>query len=199
VTAEEQQTGDAVDGLREALKSVAVALKESGASFALAGGYAAWAHGSPEPLHDVDFLVRPEDAAELSAELQRAGFEVVDPPEDWLFKVRLHGVVVDIIHRASGSTVDEALAAAADLEVLSVVMPVLSATDVTTQKLLALDEHSCDLSSILSTARALREQVDWSVVRHRVSGAPFAETALFLLERLDILHLPDATPDSSAI
>ena len=52
-----------LEGLREALKVVGVALKESGLAFALAGGYAAWVHGSPEPLHDVDFLVRPQAAA----------------------------------------------------------------------------------------------------------------------------------------
>ena len=51
------------DGLREALKRVAVALKESGAPFALAGGYAAWARGGPEPEHDVDFAIAEADAA----------------------------------------------------------------------------------------------------------------------------------------
>jgi hypothetical protein len=52
--------------LREALKLVAVALKEGDAPFALAGGYALWARGGPEPNHDVDFVVAEEDAARVA-------------------------------------------------------------------------------------------------------------------------------------
>src|SRR3954451_15614352 len=145
-----------LDALREGLKRVAVALKETGVPFALAGGYAAWAHGSPEPLHDVDFLVRPEEAARIIDELDRRGLEIEQPPEDWLFKVRVDGVVVDVIHRATGSSVQELLDAAEELAVLSVRMPVLSATDVATEKLLAMDEHYCDLGALLPSLRALR-------------------------------------------
>jgi hypothetical protein len=179
-----------LERLRDGLKRVAVALKESGHAFALAGGYAAWVHGSPEPLHDVDFVVREEDEPEVIESLRRQGFEVERPAEDWLFKVRLDGAVVDVLHRAQGGTVEEMLAAAGDASVLSVVMPVLSATDVTTEKLLALDEHYCDLSAILPTLRAMREQVDWQEVRRRTTARPFAEAVLFLLERLEIVEPP---------
>ena len=58
--------------LREALKLVAVLLKESEVSFALAGGYALWARGAPEPHHDVDFVV-PEQDRERVAELESEG------------------------------------------------------------------------------------------------------------------------------
>jgi hypothetical protein len=177
-----------LEALRDGLKRVAVALKEAGASFALAGGYAAWAHGSPEPLHDVDFLIRAEDASWVAEELRRRGLEVDEPAEDWLFKVRVDGAVVDVIHRAQGSSVAQMLGAAEELPVLSVWMPVLSATDVTTEKLLALDEHYCDLSMILPTLRALREQVDWQQVRRRTCDAPFAQAVLFLLERLGVIE-----------
>jgi hypothetical protein len=72
-------------------------------------------------------------------------------------------------------------------QVLSVRMPVVVATDVVTEKLLALDEHYCDLAAVLPSMRALREQVDWDEVRRRTVGAPFAETVLFLLERLAVV------------
>ena len=177
-----------LERLHEGLKLVGVALKESGLPFALAGGYAAWVHGSPEPLHDVDFLVRPEDAAAVAEELAQRGLDIEKPAEDWLFKVRVQDSVIDVLHRTQGTTtVDDMLAAAGDVSVLSVEMPVLSATDVTTEKLLALDEHYCDLAAILPTMRALREQVDWPEVRRRTEGRPFAETVLFLLERLDVI------------
>jgi hypothetical protein len=183
-----------LERLRDGLKRVAVALKESGQAFALAGGYAAWVHGSPEPLHDVDFLIREQDEPQVVEALRGQGLEVEHPAEDWLFKVRLDGAVVDVLHRTQGGTVDEVLAAARELSVLSVVMPVLSATDVTTEKLLALDEHYCDLSEILPTLRALREQVDWPEVRRRTADRPFAEAVLFLLERLDIIEPSGSGP-----
>jgi hypothetical protein len=178
---------DDLNGFREGLKRVAVVLKESGLPFALAGGYAAWARGAPEAGHDVDFLVPPEESSRARDELARRGLDVRQPPEDWLFKVDTDGVTVDVIHRTSGTPLGDALARATETEVLSVRMPVLTATDVTTEKLLAMDEHYCDFGGLLPTVRALREQVDWDEVRRRSAGHAFAEAFLFLVERLDVL------------
>jgi hypothetical protein len=178
------------DALREGLKRVAVALKDAEVPFALAGGYAAWALGGPEPSHDVDFLVAEEDVGRTKDELGRRGLEVYQPPEDWLFKVRCDGVTIDVLHRGSGRPLADALNAATEQEVISVRMPVMGATDLVTQKLLALDEHYCDFGTILPVARALREQVDWAAVREWTAGSPFAEAALFLFERLDVVEPP---------
>jgi hypothetical protein len=175
------------DALREALKHVAVCLKETGLPYALTGGYAAWAHGAPENAHDVDFLVRPEDVDDIVAAVTEQGLEVVAAPEDWLVKVRSHGVVVDLIHRANGFDPGEGIGRAVDLPVLSVRMAVLAPTDLVTEKLLALDEHYCDLSMVLPTLRALRERVDWERVRERSAGSPFAEATIYLLERLGVI------------
>lgn len=175
--------------LREALKRVATALKETGVHFALMGGYAAWVRGGPEPDHDVDFLIRPEDADKVAGWLAEKGFQVVQPPEDWLFKVFTDDSMVDIIYRAGGALdVTPALERSTSLEVVSVRMPVLAATDLVEQKLSVLGERYCDLGAVLGVARALREQVDWVEVRERVAGNPFAEVALILLERLDIIE-----------
>ena len=172
---------------QEALKRVAVSLKQSGVPFALAGGYAAWAHGGPEPDHDVDFVVCLDDAEQAYAALEDAGLRVEQPPEDWLFKVFTDGTMVDVVHRLNSSPVDTTVLDRADeQEVLSIVMPVLSATDVLTSKLNALEEHYCDYSKLLPVARALREQVDWDRVRRDTEGNDFAATGLFLLDRLGI-------------
>jgi hypothetical protein len=175
------------DALREGLKRVGVALKSSELPYALAGGYAAWALGGPEPSHDVDFLIAAEDVEQAKDELARSGLKVDQPPEDWLFKVHCDGVTVDVLHRGSGRPLADALADARVQEVLSVEMSVLAATDVLIHKLLALDEHYCDLSTLLAVSRALREQVDWTEVRRWTTGYPFAEAVLFLLERLDVI------------
>lgn len=173
--------------LREGLKQVAVTLKELERPFALSGGYAGWVHGAPEPDHDVDFLVLPQDAPEAAAALLDQGLDVRQPPEDWLFKVAFDGAVIDVIHRATGSAVRDILARAEQLSVLSVIMPVVAPTDLCIERLLALDEHYCNYAALLPCARAVRERVDWSRVRRAVAGHPFAEAFVYLLERLDIV------------
>ncbi|WP_432520836.1 nucleotidyltransferase family protein [Kineococcus sp. SYSU DK006] len=173
---------------RTALKRVAVALKGSGVPFALAGGYAAWVHGAPEPVHDVDFDVRPQDAGRVAEHLREQGFTVEQPPEDWLFKVLSDGVLVDVLHRGGGAPVDDALLArAVVVEVLSVEMPVIAPTDVVTHKLCAFDEHTCDFAPALRVTRSIRESVDWEQVRERTAGRPFAEAFLHLLGLLDVV------------
>ena len=183
MAAEEQEN------LREALKQVAVALKQIGVPFALVGGYAVWARGGPEPDHDVDFMVADEDASTAAEKLAEAGFQVVQPPEDWLFKVFTEDVMVDVIYRDSGTPAQRAVVQDADeIEVLSVLMPVLSGTELLVQKMNAMDEHSCDFGRLLPVARALREQVDWKRARSETDHNDFAAAFLFLIERLSIIE-----------
>jgi hypothetical protein len=178
---------DAPD-LREALKTVAVALKRSGMPFALMGGYAVWARGGPEPDHDVDFLIADEDADQVAQFLADEDLDVVQPPEDWLFKVFTDGAMVDIIHGPVGGPVHrDEVERATPMEVLSVRMPVLEATELVVHKLAALDEHYCDVAQLLPVLRALREQVDWERVERETADNDFAAMVLFLLRRLSIV------------
>ena len=179
---------------REALKRVAVALKQAGVRFALGGGYAAWAHGAPEPLHDVDFVVAEQEAEQARGALSAAGLRVEQPPEDWLFKVFTEGTMVDVVHRLNGVPVDDTIMdRAAEQEVLSIPIPVLAATDVLVTKMNALTEHECDYSKLLPASRALREQVDWERLRSETSGNDFAVAFLVLLDRLGVLPSPAAS------
>lgn len=171
--------------MRTALRRTAGVLKQSGLRFALCGGYAFWARGAPEPDHDVDFIVAEHDVEQAAADLAKAGLAVRRPAEDWLFKVDTDGVVVDVLHRAAGD-IDALLDRAEQIEVLSVEMPVLTATDLMTTKLCSLSEHFCDFSGLLAAARAVREQIDWDAVREAVAGNDFAVAFLFLTDRLNI-------------
>lgn len=173
--------------MRAVLVEVAVALKESGLPFALTGGYAAWAHGGPEPSHDVDFLVRAEDSAKVADALAERGLLVNDPVEDWLFKVHVGDVLVDVLHRTNHQAPGDALRRSGPVQVDSVEVPVLAPTDVVGEQLLALDERYCDYSNVLPTLRALREKLDWPELARRAAGRPFAEAALFLAERLRLV------------
>ncbi len=179
---------DVRENVRDLLKRTAVALKEGEVPFALCGGYAAWMRGAPEPDHDADFLVPAAEAERAAKALADAGLQVVDPAEDWLFKVVRDDVFVDVLWRTCGRPVELDLIDRADvLPVLSVQMPVLAATDVVVTKLMALDEHYCDFGRMLPVARALREQVDWPRVEREVADNDFAVVFLHLLGRLGVV------------
>lgn len=192
-------SGRDVRALLEALKSVAVALKEQSVPFALAGSYAVYARGGPHSRHDVDFVITEEDAPRVRQGFVKRGMTVVDPPEDWLFKIDEQGVQVDIIFRLASGPIDDDLLARADvLTVDSVRMPVLSATDLLLSKLGALGEHHCDLAPILTLVRSLREQINEDLVSQGAQGNPYAEAALVLLRSLNLLSAGSAASADTA-
>jgi predicted nucleotidyltransferase len=175
------------DLLREALRRAGSALKRAELPFALAGGYALWAHGGPEPAHDVDFAVLEADADRAAKVLAEAGFEIDRPPEDWLLKACLDEATVDVLHRIVGIPVNqELLDRSSDVELLGVRLPVLPATDVISSKLRSMTEHYCDFAALLPSVRAVREQLDWGVLREECGDNDFAAAFLYLLERLGV-------------
>jgi hypothetical protein len=185
--------------LRSALKRTASALKADGVPFALAGGYALWAHGAPESENDVDFAVSETDTERAAAVLAAAGFEVVRPPEDWLFKAVLDGVTVDVLHRIVGEPVTaELLDRSTEKDLLGVRIPVLPATDLVSSKLRAMTEHYCDVGALLPHVRAVREQIDWERLRREVEDNDFAAAFLFLADRLGIIEGPRPSHPSQA-
>jgi hypothetical protein len=175
--------------LREALRGAASALKENGPRFALAGSYALWAYGAPEPSHDVDLVVAEPDVATAVATLADAGFAIEHPPEDWLFKARIGDTVVDVLHHINGVAVEAAMLDCAEQrDVLAIRMPVLPPTMVLTQKLRALGEHHCDFGKLLPAVRAIREQLDWDSIRAQTADNDYAVAFLVLI---DLLGLTD--------
>ncbi|CQD20222.1 hypothetical protein BN000_04827 [Mycobacterium europaeum] len=173
--------------LQEALRSAASALKENGPRFALAGSYALWAYGAPEPTHDVDLVVAESDVDDAVATLSRAGFAVERPPEDWLFKARTGDTVVDVLHRLNGVRVETpTLDCAEQHDVLAVRMPVLPPTMVLIQQLRSLGEHYCDFARLLPAVRAVRERLDWDRIRTHTADNDYAVAFLVLVERLGL-------------
>jgi hypothetical protein len=127
----------------------------------LAGSYALWAYGAPEPSHDVDPVVAESDVGAAATTLSGAGFSVEHPPEDWLFKARLKthsgDAVVDVLHRINGVVVEPAtLDCAEPRDVLAIRMPVccrqLCGLSRSFQKLCALGEHHCGFAKLLGVA-----------------------------------------------
>jgi hypothetical protein len=174
--------------LLDSLKVAAAALREAKVPFALAGGLAAWAHGGPPTEHDIDLMIREQDAELALATLRDAGLSVLSPPEGWLIKAWHGGVLVDLIFAPKGVVVDDAfLDRCQVVNVAAVDMLVVPLDDLLVSKLLALTEHNLDFGPPLEWARAIREQVDWPSVRARTSDSPFAKTFLFMLDELGVV------------
>jgi hypothetical protein len=185
------------EGLLITLKRAASVLKQADVPFALAGGFAAYAHGGTSSDHDVDFLIRESDVGRALEALVEAGFTAERPPEDWLVKVYDEGRLVDLIHRPVERPVtDETLSDTVERPVNAVRLPVLSATTLMVHKLLSFSQHYCDFAKGLPLARSLREQIDWTRVRRETAHSPYAEAFLVLLDRLDVVPLADTGPDA---
>ena len=177
------------DELVEAMKASAGILKEREIPFVLGGGLSAWARGGPKSEHDVDFLLRPEDADDALAAFEEAGWKTERPPEGWLYKTwHENGALVDLIFSpASGPITDELIERAPVSEVMALRINVSTLEDVMTSKLLAMTEQEPDFGSVLEWARAVREQIDWADVRARTDTSPFAKAFFTLVEELGIV------------
>ncbi|PKW11748.1 Uncharacterised nucleotidyltransferase [Streptomyces sp. 1222.5] len=187
---------DRSQAILEATKQIGALLKRAGHPFALAGSVAVYAHGGSRYLqHDADFAILPEDAEAVAGTLREAGLAVRIPPEDWLLKTTCHGQNVDVIFALAHQPVTkDMLDRAHVLPVDSVLMPVLCPTDLIHSLISAFSEHYCDFGSVLPVARAVREKVDWDVVREECGDQPMPAAFLFLLERLNVIDPQEGQP-----
>jgi hypothetical protein len=180
--------------IEHALKRSAAALRRAGIPFLLGGSLASWARGGPETRHDLDLMIKPEDAERALEVLREEGMRPERPPEDWLVKAWDGDILVDLIFYPKGMPIDdEVIARGEDRSVLGLEIRVMAIEDVMVTKLMALSEHALRYERLLQISRALREQIDWADVRARTEGSPFARAFFVLLEGLDIL-----TPQGSA-
>ena len=174
--------------ITESLKRVAGSLREAEVPFLLGGGLAVWARGGPQTGHDLDLMIKPEDAARALQVLQDAGMRAEKPPEGWLYKAWDGDTLIDLIFEPIGEPVDdEMFERAEELEVLAVPMLVMSLEDVMVTRLKTLDEHELDFERPLEFARSLRERIDWDDVRKRTNGSPYAKAFFTLIEELNII------------
>lgn len=182
-----------LDTLRAALANAVTALKAAEVPFAIAGGYALYAFGAPEPDHDADLIVEHRNLDAAVRALAETGFEIDRPQEDWLVKawwsVDGSRAFVDVIYELAGQPVDtDLLRTARTTLVHAVHAPVLPPQQVITAKLQVLSEHHCDFTPLLQAVRAVREQLDWRLLRRETSDNPYAQGFLDLMERLALAN-----------
>ena len=180
------------DAMLSTLKKAAASLRDENVPFALGGGLAAWVRGGPESDHDLDFMLKPEDADRALEVLEQAGMRSERPPEPWLYKAwDENGVMVDLIFEPVGLPItDETLERADFIEVEAVGMRVMALEDILVTKLLALDEQALDYQSLVQMARPVREQVDWDEIRRRTAVSPYAAAFFTLVEGLGVVESP---------
>jgi Uncharacterised nucleotidyltransferase len=172
----------------ESLKKAVAALREAGVPFLLGGGLAVWARGGPETQHDLDLVIKPEDADRALQVLADAGMRVEKPPEEWLHKAWDGDVLIDLIFAPRGLDVtDEVMERGEFLHVAGITIPVMALDDVLATKLMALGEHQLDYTSVLTIARAVREQIDWDSLRARTARSPYAKAFFTLCDELEIV------------
>ena len=176
-----------LDDLLETLKKCAAALRDAGVPFMVGGGVAAWARGGPESIHDLDLVVKPADAERALEILEQAGLRTERPPEGWLLKAWDGDVLVDLIFKPQGMTIDEhAFERAELLNVKAMEVPVMPIADVMASKLMALNERWLDYDQLLKIARACRELIDWEDVRRPPCDSPFARAFFEIVDGLGI-------------
>jgi hypothetical protein len=177
------------DELIVAMKAAAGILQDAEIPFVLGGGLSAWAAGGPKSEHDVDFLLKADDADKARAVFEAEGWKTERPPEGWLYKAwHDNGALVDLIFSpASGAITDDFIVSAPVTEVMALRIRSSRLEDIMTSKLLAMTEQEPDFSSVLEWARALREQIDWEEVRARTEASPFAKAFFTLVESLGVV------------
>ncbi len=181
------------------LKKSVAAFREAHVPALLGGSLAIWARGGPETKHDLDFMVKPEDADRALQALVDVGMKAEKPPEAWLYKAWDGDVLVDIIFKPRGlEMTDEVFARGDTREVLAISVNLMALEDVFATKLMSFDEHTCDYQSVLLMARSLREQIDWDHLRERTADHPFAKAFFVLVEELGIAPGPGGAADPNA-
>jgi len=186
--------------LVETLKRAATVLRETGIPFALAGGGAAFARGAAPPVHDVDFVLMEKDVDRAAEAFAAASMRIERPPEGWLIKAFDGEHMIDLIYCLGGEPVSwQLLDRAEELDVVAMPVPVLGATDLVLSLVRSFSAHHADFTIPLIMVRAMREQVDWDVVRRETKDSPFGRAFLVLLEGLEILPVSGPGPPPSPV
>jgi predicted nucleotidyltransferase len=173
--------------LIQTMKRAGAALRDAGIPFMVGGGLAVWARGGARTEHDVDILLKPEDAERAQQALVEAGMRPDRPPEDWLLKAWDGEVLVDLIFcPIEGPVTQEQIDSAEELNLMAMNMKVARLEDVLASKLLALKEQEPDFGQVIDFARSCREQIDWDEVRGRTQDSPMAKAFFTLVEELGV-------------
>src|SRR6266852_4771176 len=84
------------------LRQAVEAVSQAGFPFLVLGGLASALVGRPRWTHDIDLLVRPDDARDILEVFARAGFTTEETDPVWIYKAFKDDVMVDVIFMVMG-------------------------------------------------------------------------------------------------
>jgi predicted nucleotidyltransferase len=180
------------DAFLAALDDTLAALEDCGVAHLFIGGIASTVLGRPRVTHDLDLMVRPEDARSLLAALEKRGFEVEERAPHWLFKAYRDDQVVDIIFRSSGDIYldDEMIDRAVEGTFHGRAVSLMSPEDLVVVKAIAHEEvtprHWHDALCVLADV-----PLDWDYLAERAKKGPRRVAALLLYAQSNDLPVPD--------
>ncbi len=166
------------------------AIEAQGIPYVLMGGMVSRAAGRPRDTHDIDLLVRPDNASATLDCLHSAGFTTRETEPQWLYKAVKDGVLVDVLFRASGDVLldDDMVARGTVRDFEGHKARVMAVEDLVVIKALSHREntarHWFDALALLSTC-----QVDWDYVLTRAKrrGARRLLSLLLYAQSVDIV------------
>ena len=171
--------------LREAVEAV----ERAGYPFLVLGGLASSLVGRPRWTHDIDFLVRPDDARDVLEALRGAGFTTEETDPVWLYKAFKDDVMVDVIFMVMGGIYldDEMRTHSIERDYDGLRLRIPSPEDQIVIKAIVHREetsrHWFDSLAILG-----RAQIDWNYLLHRGRvGARRLLALLIYAQSADIL------------
>ena len=150
--------------LREAVDTV----EKAGFPFLVLGGLASSLVGRPRWTHDIDFLVRPDDARQVLEALRAADFTTEETDPVWIYKAFKNEVLVDIIFMVTGGIYldDEMLSRSVERDYDGLRLRIPSPEDQIVIKAIVHSEetsrHWFDALAILG-----RAELDWDYLLHR--------------------------------
>jgi predicted nucleotidyltransferase len=169
------------------------AVDAAGIPYLLMGGVASAAIGRLRWTHDIDLLVRPDDARPTLDALGAAGFDVEETDPHWLFKAFKHGVLVDVIFRSAGDIFldDEMLARSLEVDQGGQTVRVIAPEDLVVIKAVVSAEHVpqhwYDALGVLASC-----EIDWEYLVSRARRFALRRVlSLLLFAQSNDLPVPD--------
>ncbi|HVL81590.1 MAG TPA: nucleotidyltransferase [Actinomycetota bacterium] len=167
-------------------------LEDSGIDYVLMGGLASSCMGRPRWTHDIDFLVKPDDADRTLELFEAAGYQTQKTNPMWLYKAIKDRVVIDIIFKSRGDLYmdDEMIERAQRRDILGVEAQVVPPEDLIVIKAAVHDEerprHWHDAIGLL-----IREDLDWEYLVRRARHATRRVLALLLYATSNDIAIPE--------
>jgi predicted nucleotidyltransferase len=177
---------DALDGTKRAVD-------RTGVDHIFVGGIAAATFGRPRVTHDVDVMVRPEDARTVLHALAERGFRTEERFPHWLFKAYNGPIEIDVIFRSSGDVYLDAemLERAVDGTFEGRPVRLISPEDLVVMKALAHEEH-CPRHWHDALGVLARTPLDWDYLLERARVGPRRVLSLLLYAQSNDLPVPSA-------